>query len=83
MTAHESIPGKAISSSHPLWRMPFRLAAALRRAAELRRDRRRLVSLSDHILRDIGIDRFEIRSITACRGEDGTRRSRTLTDDNQ
>lgn len=76
MTAHETIPAKAISRSHLLWRMPFRLAAALRRAAELRRDRRTLVSLSDHILHDIGIGRSEIWSITALRGRDETRRGR-------
>ncbi|AZN98813.1 DUF1127 domain-containing protein [Mesorhizobium sp. M9A.F.Ca.ET.002.03.1.2] len=52
------------------------LSAALRRFIRVRRDRQHLYELPDYILRDIGIDRSEINSITLFAGADSSRRSR-------
>lgn len=45
-------------------------------AARMRRDRELLHGMSDYMLRDIGITRQDIRSVTSVRGSDGSRRSR-------
>lgn len=54
----------------------FRTAAAsIARAARRYRDRRHLEQAPDHVLRDLGIDRSEIRSIVR-HGSDRSRRRR-------
>lgn len=76
MTTVENTPNDARSRSHPLLKMWLELIAALQQFIRLRRDRRVLDGLPDYILRDIGISRSEIESITLYRGRDHTRRSR-------
>lgn len=76
MTAIKNVSNDARLRSHPLLETPPKLIAAIKQFIRLRRDRLELDALPDHILRDIGIDRSEIKSITIYRGRDYTRRNR-------
>jgi uncharacterized protein YjiS (DUF1127 family) len=49
---------------------------ALARSLGRQRDREHLKELPDYLLRDIGIERFEIGSIVRCGGRDVKRRRR-------
>ena len=53
------------------------MLAAVWRFIRIRRDRRQLCELPDHILRDVGITRSEIDSITLFAWRDPSRRSRS------
>ncbi|RWP16367.1 MAG: DUF1127 domain-containing protein [Mesorhizobium sp.] len=46
------------------------------RFIRIQRDRRQLYELPDYILRDVGITRSEIKSITSFAGRDTSRRTR-------
>jgi uncharacterized protein YjiS (DUF1127 family) len=48
----------------------------IRREMRLRRDRRHLREMPDHLLKDIGISRYEIDSVTEYGVSDPTRRRR-------
>ncbi|MER9631836.1 DUF1127 domain-containing protein [Mesorhizobium sp. M0296] len=52
------------------------MLAAVWRFIRIQRDRRQLNELPDYLLRDVGITRFEINSITWFAGRDPSRRSR-------
>ncbi|MEX0406800.1 DUF1127 domain-containing protein [Aquibium sp. LZ166] len=52
-------------------------ARMVQRCVRLHNDRAHLNELPDHMLRDIGITRSEIMSITSFHGRDASRRSRT------
>jgi len=59
-----------------LWQAAGRLAGFCRHAVETRRGRAQLQKMPDHMLKDIGISRCEILSITRFREEDLRRRPR-------
>jgi uncharacterized protein YjiS (DUF1127 family) len=50
------------------WRAPARLLAGLARRAQLRRSRRALLRLDDHLLRDVGLSRHDA-DVEAARSE--------------
>ncbi|ESZ22344.1 hypothetical protein X737_03605 [Mesorhizobium sp. L48C026A00] len=52
------------------------MLAAVWRSIRIQRDRRQLYELPDYILRDVGITRSEINSITSFAGRDPSRRTR-------
>lgn len=52
------------------------MLAAVWRSIRILRDRRQLYELPDYILRDVGITRSEINSITSFAGRDPSRRTR-------
>ncbi|WP_419694727.1 DUF1127 domain-containing protein [Mesorhizobium muleiense] len=52
------------------------MLAAVWRFIRIQRDRRQLYELPDYILRDVGITRSEINSITSFAGRDPSRRTR-------
>lgn len=54
----------------------FGAFGAVARAIRIRRDRAHLHELPDHLLRDIGISRSEIDSVTMFGGKDSSRRPR-------
>ncbi|MER8470968.1 DUF1127 domain-containing protein [Mesorhizobium sp. M0991] len=53
------------------------MLAAVWHFIRIQRDRRQLNELPDYILRDVGITRFEINSITWFAGRDPSRRTRS------
>ncbi|WP_192253475.1 DUF1127 domain-containing protein [Mesorhizobium silamurunense] len=70
LTAHQSAPGRFFAAILEICHSSRGLLA---RIVRIRRDRARLDELPDYLLRDIGIERPEIRSITRFgRSEDGS-----------
>jgi uncharacterized protein YjiS (DUF1127 family) len=60
----------------PLWQMTGRFMRFVDRADRIRRGRAQLYQMPDHILKDIGISRSEILSVTRFREIDSIGRQR-------